>query len=464
MTLNSRARAAAMPGRSFYRLVIAESLVMALLFVLQFHMALPEEDGQWPLSILSFLNLAAAGGLAIFAGFIHEGETAVKRLLKATGAVFIASPFLQILLPDTVIDYQDWAALGSWILSFVMISSILMREKASPTIQALFIAGLTVQAGVMLGDFGVDDFFRPDRSADLMDWTYVTGTSLSVLAYLLGFYLFLIQSAAHIPGYDNIVLQLHKQSYQGIGRFISIAVDNASFALWKVRHPGTTFAEYYAGSIARRIERGGSHRTLGRFRYLSDVVRESSEQGRRGVRQFNVLRDLGLRPDHICIEYGCGSLRIGQHLIGHLKPRHYRGLDIVDTFFREGLAMLSPAAAAKEPVLRVINDQSLREAREAEADFIFSIAVVKHIPPGEIDTFLKRITGLMTPSTILAIQFETGENGRRKGAKNWTYNREFLCERLRAHQPSARIRPPVPQTNRKEFLVVDGFDANAPTA
>ena len=458
MTLTERALVAIRPGRAFYWSALGQSIAIAALFVLQLHIVLPVEDNEWPLTILSLINLVAAGGLALTAGFMHEGEVGVKRLLWAVGAVFIAGPIFQVLLPDTAIDYQDWSVFTAWVLAFAMLSIILILEKASPIIQTLFIAGLTVQASAILGDFGFDDFFRPDIRVDPMDWVYATGTALSTLSYLLGFQLFVAANARHFDGYDRFVLWAHKRAYRGLGRFVSIALEEIRFAHWKLKNPSATFADYYAGSIASRIKRGGSHRTLGQRRYFTKDIRTKTQQQRQGRRQFGVLLEIGLRPDQLCVDYGCGSLRVGQHAMRYLSSNRYLGMDIVDTFFKEGLKLLTAAETGKKPMFRVITEFSLEEARAAKPDFIYCIAVVKHIPPNELAAFFESITSMMTPTTTLALNFEVGENGRRQGAKNWTYSREYMVERLLARRPGARIRPSPGQQNRKEYLVVDGYD------
>lgn len=183
------------PNRFFFRILFLEIVILTALFVRQFGMTLPADDGDWPLSIFSLVNLGFAGCIALFAGFFHQGDRFVKLLLLATGTLFLAAPPLQAMLPDHTVDYQDWAALFAWFLSFGLIGLILIYERANIVVQALFLGGLILQATVMFGDLAFDDFLRPDIAVGFMDWAYVLGSAIAVLCFLLGFQLFASRAA-----------------------------------------------------------------------------------------------------------------------------------------------------------------------------------------------------------------------------------------------------------------------------
>jgi hypothetical protein len=444
----------------FLRILAAETVLFVGLFSLQFHIVLPQEDGAWPLSILSFVNLIFAGLLSIFAGLIHEGGANGRRLFIATGVLFIATSLLQVTLPDHTVDYGDWAVLISWILSFFLIVTILVRERANAGVQAIFAFGLILQGLVIASDYELDDFLRPDVGVDSVDWLYVSGSALSVTAYILGFQLLATAVAGQSRAFKRLGLSVHRYTHRpGFGRFVSIASSNASFALWRVRRPGSSFADYYAGSIARRLARGGTHRTLGQKRYLGTSERSSVAQGRRGRKAFSLLRELGVHEGSTCVEYGCGSLRVGQHFIRCLERGRFWGLDVIDDFFREGLPGLgSDLIEEKQPNLRVIGENSLAEVKALRPDLIYSVAVIKHVPPPEVDGFLARITSLMDAHTVVAIQHEWGFNARRVGSKTWTYRGDYLAGRIREIRPGARVRFESPGFARKQLLIVDGYE------
>ena len=103
----------------------------------------------------------------------------------------------------------------------------------------------------------------------------------------------------------------------------------AALAGWRAAHPGGDCAQFYAWYARERL-RTGRHlpQTLG-----SHVNQRF--QRRRALAMRELLVGLGLRPGHAVLDYGCGSLWIGEALIEYLDAGRYIGLDVVEDFWRE---------------------------------------------------------------------------------------------------------------------------------
>ena len=124
----------------------------------------------------------------------------------------------------------------------------------------------------------------------------------------------------------------------------------AALAGWRAAHPGGDCAQFYAWYARERL-RTGRHlpQTLG-----SHVNQRF--QRRRALAMRELLVGLGLRPGHAVLDYGCGSLWIGEALIEYLDAGRYIGLDVVEDFWREALDRLDPAlVAAKRPNLGLLD-------------------------------------------------------------------------------------------------------------
>lgn len=111
--------------------------------------------------------------------------------------------------------------------------------------------------------------------------------------------------------------------------------------------------ELYAKKIGTKLRKGAAHATLGGRAWdgaQGDLGKEWSSESfaTRGVRVFEELQRLGLRPGMRCIDYGCGSLRIGQHVMRLLEPGCYTGLDVTDEFYTYGLANIGPELVAEK--------------------------------------------------------------------------------------------------------------------
>lgn len=431
-----------------------EALTAITVLGIQLNTPLSSDDNAWPLSILSSVNLGLAGCLALFTSFIYEGRRGTRRLLLWTGTLLLLVPAIQQVTDYEITRYEDQTFLVGWLLSSALIVGLLIREPVSIFARRLFIGALIVQGVAIVGDIALDNLPRETVGAGIGDWGRAIGLALSGIFLVLGFQLLAGELSEKGGALERYGRKIHKMAYKGVGRAASIMASDVAFRFWKWRHRETSFAAYYAGTISKRIERGGSHRTLGSLRHFGRSAHEPEIQSQRGVKPFERLKELGLSRDKICVDYGCGSLRVGQHVISFLESGNYIGLDLVDTFFNEGMKLLPVTAQEKAPSLLVISEMSLHRTRAARPDMIFSIAVLKHVPPDEIDSYMERILSLMHDKTIVLVDFEEGPNGFRTGANNWKHAREFLAEKVTRCNPRAVASFVTGSSSRRTFLVV----------
>jgi hypothetical protein len=241
------------------------------------------------------------------------------------------------------------------------------------------------------------------------------------------------------------------------------------FHRWRARNPGASHADFYAASVARRIAQGKSHCTLGSRGWLPGhgpaIQWDQDSFAERGLGLWQQIRDFGLTPDLRCVDYGCGSLRLGQHAIRFLEAGNYWGIDIVDTFIAQGLALIGPdLIEQKQPHLGVINDSTLADIASWKPDFIFSNAVLQHVPSDELDVYFERLAGMMTRGTRAYVLFITAERERRVKAMNWAYPADILLAPLARAGLAATVRdvaPGIRLVDGRERKVIEICLANA---
>ncbi|MGE5721790.1 MAG: hypothetical protein ACM3YM_04945 [Sphingomonadales bacterium] len=222
---------------------------------------------------------------------------------------------------------------------------------------------------------------------------------------------------------------------------------NRRYAAWRKAHPGASFGDFYAATITAKLTRGRRHPTLGQRGWkgagkAADWDRASFAA--RGAGKWARIQALGVRPDMRCVDYGCGSLRIGQHAIRALAPDHYFGLDVTDHFFRLGLEMIDPALLEeKQPRLAVIGDEAIAAVRAWRPDFIFANAVLQHVPPDDLLLFFERLERMMAPQTVACVIFVSGSGVEQIGAMSWRYGPATLAAAAAAAAPglSAGFEP-----------------------
>ncbi|MFT7602498.1 MAG: hypothetical protein ACI8VT_000060 [Saprospiraceae bacterium] len=196
------------------------------------------------------------------------------------------------------------------------------------------------------------------------------------------------------------------------------------FHRWRKNAPGRNFYDYYVEMESRALGKENEHPSLG-----NKIRNEDFKESGLGV--FKDLLRWGLQPHHICVDYGCGSLRIGQHVIAELHPGHYFGLDVTDHFFHIGKQLLSQKLLQqKEPQLSLINNKILKDIADQGVDYIFSSGVLLHVPPFELADYFHKILSLLGPTTKLYIGMTAYKENIQFSHLSWAYTTTYIQEQL----------------------------------
>jgi len=192
---------------------------------------------------------------------------------------------------------------------------------------------------------------------------------------------------------------------------------------WRTATRGTPESRYEK-RVLRKIKNGELHATLGL------EVRDADYTKAKAERWLGNLVELGLRPDSLCVEYGCGSLWAAEPVIQYMQPGRFLGMDITDKFYEFGAQRLGSLLAEKQVRLMVIGRDSLRDVAALRPDFIYSRKVLPHVPRRGLARYLRNIAALMNERTTVLIdntpvpKADGSFDGRRHGV-----------EALRPHLP-----------------------------
>lgn len=150
----------------------------------------------------------------------------------------------------------------------------------------------------------------------------------------------------------------------------------------------------YARRWILRLKLGRRHSTLG------NDVKDEAETRRKAEQWLAYMRGLGLKPNHACVEIGCGSLWAAEPVIRYLDPGKYVGLDITDYFFSLGRRRLGTLIDKKRVELRVLTPEELTRQADRPADFVFARKVLAHVEPDELPEFMANFCRLIHSGTI----------------------------------------------------------------
>ena len=120
-----------------------------------------------------------------------------------------------------------------------------------------------------------------------------------------------------------------------------------------------------------------------------------------GALQLEFMQGRGLRPDHLLLDVGCGSLRGGVKFVEYLNPSHYFGIDISPSLLEAGYAQeIAPRQdlADKLPAanLRCI-DNFDATSFDKQFDYALAQSVFTHLTFNSIRLCLENLHQVVKP-------------------------------------------------------------------
>ena len=206
-----------------------------------------------------------------------------------------------------------------------------------------------------------------------------------------------------------------------------------AYRAWRAANPASPFADFYVQESIDRIDESPSS-------YLPGLGERPDWGERRADGILARLRAAGLAPHHLCVDYGCGSLWVGEAVMSYLQPDRYIGLDLIDRFYTAALARLPPdLVETRRPVFHVISERSLDEVKARAPDFVFSTGVFLHVPPAEMDNFFARLTSIAAPGSRIFVGHKTGLYSCQRNPRVWRHGRRAIIASLAKLGYSARF-------------------------
>jgi SAM-dependent methyltransferase len=198
--------------------------------------------------------------------------------------------------------------------------------------------------------------------------------------------------------------------------------DFDAYEAWLKRHPDGTYGQFYISTIEPHLDgEGESHSTLG----------PHPKWQKRGDAVLRRLIALGLRPGDLVVDYGCGTLREGVHLIRHLDRGRYVGLDIDERVLAAGRRLAGPALlAGKEPRLAVAAPAVIAQIAAGKPDWIVSSYVISQMPPDSVDAYLDNLSQLLEGGGKALLQMRLAWRNKQYAKTGWYHSRLRMAQRL----------------------------------
>ena len=134
-----------------------------------------------------------------------------------------------------------------------------------------------------------------------------------------------------------------------------------------------------------------------------------------GRLQFEFLVKQGLKPEHLFLDIGCGSLRGGVHFIAYLNKGHYFGIEKESSLLEAGrdVELERYGLEHKKPRLFLIDDFDLAPIqRGVQFDYMLAQSVFTHLTPDSIELCLMRVLPYLKPDGVFYATFYESEEGK----------------------------------------------------
>jgi hypothetical protein len=183
--------------------------------------------------------------------------------------------------------------------------------------------------------------------------------------------------------------------------------------------------ERYLEAITAKIASGAKHSTLG------ENIRDESYTRAKAARWSQRMIEYGLKPTHLCIEYGCGSLWAAEPIIRYLDKGRFYGVDLTDEFYEIGRRRLAGLVAERQVRLGVISEPVLREIATLQPDVLYSRKVLPHVEESALPRYLANVCSVMAPKTIAIL-----DNTPVRRDDGSITGRRHTVEAMRTHLPA----------------------------
>jgi len=131
-----------------------------------------------------------------------------------------------------------------------------------------------------------------------------------------------------------------------------------------------------------------------------------------GRLQFEFMLKMGLKPQHVLLDVGCGALRAGVKFIDYLDEEKYLGLDREKRLIQIGIKQeLGRDLMRRKSPEFVVSDSFEFEKFSKQPDFAIAQSLFTHLAEADIRLCLQKLRRFMNPGgRFYATWFITDES------------------------------------------------------
>lgn len=161
-----------------------------------------------------------------------------------------------------------------------------------------------------------------------------------------------------------------------------------------------------------------------------------------GLLQFEFLKSRGLRPQHVLLDFACGSLRGGVHFIPYLDAGNYLGFDKSFDLVLMGVVneLGNDAFVAQRPQF-VLNGRFDLSEFTLKPDYVIAQSIFTHLTADDIRRALSAMRSIARPSSqVFATFFRADAPAHNPAQSHSRMNFHYTSDEMRSFGESAGWR------------------------
>lgn len=182
--------------------------------------------------------------------------------------------------------------------------------------------------------------------------------------------------------------------------------------IYNTKIKGESYTEWYRRRMNRMAAKSSKMQRPVSQRYLDNAQI-----------QVRYLQHKGMKSSDDVLEYGCGILRVGLHLIPLLDDHKYTAADISDLRVEKGVGILKENGIDPSRYRTVIvTTAEAKELGDAKYDIILCHDVMCHMPLDECYVSMKALQRVLKPGGSMYVTFDVADKPRSTNAKDYWFS------------------------------------------
>ena len=122
--------------------------------------------------------------------------------------------------------------------------------------------------------------------------------------------------------------------------------------------------------------------------------------------QVKSLQALGMQPNHVLLDIGCGPMRLGMEIVPYLDSGNFCGVDPYPPYKALGEAMMKEVGCEKDYAMKVSGEFPFQQF-DRTFDYAIAQSVITHLSLDQITLLFANLKEVMNEGGVFLFTFKS---------------------------------------------------------